>query len=114
MTGWKQHPVVVSRCWGEVKWVVWNGCVKVIGCESKNNRRLKGTAIDDVVRNDVGAWFVAGGVRACLWRGACDVGGGDGGGRARGGGDAWVAVVVVVVMPKRCGEMVLDQQVVCC
>ena len=79
MIGWTWHLVEVSRCWEEERWLVWNGCVKVVDCESRSrsSRKWKGSVIDGAVKTCVGVWFVTGGVYVVPWSVSCD-GGGDG------------------------------------
>ena len=111
MIGWTWHLVEVSRCWEEERWLVWNGCVKVVDCESRSSRKWKGSVIDGAVKTCVGVWFVTGGVYAVPWSVSCDVGGGDGVCRARGGGGA---LVVGVAVEKCWDELELDQLAVKC
>ena len=105
MTGWKWHLAEVNRCWGEERWLVWNGCVKVM----ESSMTWKESVSDDAVKTCVGVCFVAGGVCADLWNASCGVGDGDGVGRVRDGGGAWEAVVVV---ERSWDELELDQLVV--
>ena len=56
MTGWKQHPVEVNRCWEEVRWVVWNAVGGVYACPWCGSCDVGGGDGGGRARGGGGAW----------------------------------------------------------